>query len=332
MTLPKTITCIIAREPGGAEKLHAVKMPMPVPGAGQVLIRQMASGVNRADILQRAGKYPPPEGESEVLGLEIAGEIAACGGGVTEWKIGDVVCALLGSGGYAEYAVADAALCLPIPSGVSIIDAAGLPEAAFTVVSNLMLAAQLRAGETILIHAGASGVGTFAIQLAHAMGARVITTVGGAEKEIFCRDLGAELAINYRREDFLPKIIEATRGRGVDVVLDMLGGPAVEKNLEALATGGRLVIIACPEGPRAQIRLPMLMQKRLQIMGTTLRSRPLSEKSAIAAVVQVQVWPLLASGKIRPVTYQQLKLSEAAVAHRIIESRQHIGKIVLTPG
>ena len=332
MNLPTTMNHIAVREPGGADKMFITQSPVPKPAAGQVLIRVMASGVNRADILQRGGKYPPPMGESEILGLEVAGEIVALGTGVENHKIGDTVCALLAGGGYAEYAVADAALCLPIPDGVNITDAAGLPEVVFTAYSNLMMAAQLRAGETVLIHAGASGVGSLAIQLAHTIGARVITTVGGPEKQVFCEDLGAEVAINYRQGDFLPSVLDATGGRGVDVILDMIGGATTEKNIELLATGGRLVMIACPEGAKAQIKLPVLMQKRLQVIGTTLRARPLTEKSAIAAAVRENVWPLFESGKIRPVTYQQLKLSEATIAHRILESRQHIGKVVLTEG
>jgi len=330
MILPQTMMYIAVREPGGAEKLQAAQMPVPQPATGQVLIRVMAVGVNRADLLQRAGNYPPPAGESDILGLEVSGEIVAIGADVTAWKKGDVVCALLASGGYAEYVTAHAALCLPIPSGVSMIDAAGLPEAAFTAMSNLMLTGQLRAGETVLIHAGGSGVGTFAIQLAHAIGARLFTTVGTDEKQDFCRDLGAEIAINYRREDFISKIMAATDGRGVDVILDMIGGATTEKNIGLLATDGRLLLIAYPDGPRAQLHLPTLLQKRLHIIGTTLRARPLSQKSAIAAAVKAEVWPLIAAGKIRPVTYQTLKLTEAAIAHRILESRQHIGKIILT--
>jgi len=332
MTLAATMHQITLREPGNADKMHLTQAPVPQLHGGQVLIRVTASGVNRADLLQRAGKYPPPAGASDILGLEVSGEIAAAGEGVTAWKVGDTVCALLSGGGYAEYAVAEAALCLPIPEGVSMTDAAGLPEATFTAYSNLVMAAKLHADEWILIHAGASGVGVMAIQLARALGAHVITTVSSAEKQHFCAALGADLAINYSHDDFVSKVIAHTHGIGVQVILDMIGGATTERNLELLATNGRMVIIACPEGPYTQLRLTTLMQKRLQVIGTTLRSRPLAEKVAIAAAVREQVWPLFASGKIKPVTYQQLKLSEAPVAHRILESRQHIGKIVLTAG
>jgi len=332
MNLPDTMNHIGLREHGGADKMHIVHSPLPQPHAGQVLIRVMASGVNRADIMQRTGKYPPPPGVPDVLGLEVAGEIIALGEGVTAWHVGDIVCALVSGGGYAEYAVAEAGLCLPIPDDVHITDAAGLPEAVFTAYSNLVMTAHLHAGEIVLIHAGASGVGTMAIQLARALGAHVITTVGTHEKQTFCTDLGAELAINYTREDFASKVIAHTHGAGVNVILDMIGGVTTEKNLELLATNGRMVVIACPYGPSTHIRLTTLMQKRLQVMGTTLRSRPLAEKIAIAEAVREQVWPLFAVGKIKPVTYQQLKLSEAPVAHRILESRQHIGKIILTSG
>ncbi|HCM84097.1 MAG TPA: NAD(P)H-quinone oxidoreductase [Rhodospirillaceae bacterium] len=315
-----------------ADGLQIKTGPVPQPGAGQVLIRVAAAGVNRADILQRMGKYPPPQDASDIIGLEVSGEIIALGANVAQWRAGDMVCALLSGGGYAEYAVADAACCLPIPDSVSIVDAAGIPEVAFTAYSNLIMAGGLQPNETILIHAGASGVGTFAIQLAHAHGARIFATVGSPEKQIFCKDLGAEAVINYRTEDFLPTVQRLTDGKGVDMILDVLGGSATEKNIDLLATGGRLIVIACPDGARAQINLVRLMQKRLQLRGTTLRSRPLAEKAEIAAHLQATIWPMFANKKLRPVIYQTLKLSEAAIAHRIMESRQNIGKLVLTVG
>lgn len=328
--IPAQMNFINVASPGGADCLQIASTAVPQPGAGQVLIRVAAAGVNRADILQREGKYPAPAGASDILGLEVSGEIAAVGANVTQWKMGDAVCALLPGGGYAEYAVADAGCCLPIPDGVSMIDAAGLPEVAFTAYSNLIMSAGLRPNETILIHSGASGVGTFAIQLAHAHGARVFTTVGSPEKQVVCKELGAEAVINYRSEDFSSALQKLTDGKGVHVIFDMLGGTATEKNIDLLTTGGRLVIIACPEGAKAQVNLVKLMQKRLQLHGTTLRSRPLAEKAEIAAHLRAEIWPLFAQGKLRPVTYQTVKLAEAGVAHRILESRQQIGKVILT--
>ncbi len=315
---------------GPAENMQMTQSSVPYPGAGQVLIRVAASGVNRADILQRQGKYAPPAGTSDILGLEVSGEIIALGSDVVTHKIGDFVCALLSGGGYAEYVVADSVLCLPIPDGVSLVDAAGLPEVVFTAYSNMVMAGRLQVGESVLIHSGASGVGTMAIQLAHAMGARVFATVGNMEKQVFCEYLGAEKTINYSQVDFLPAMREITDG--IDVVLDMLGGTATEKNIDLLKTNGRLVVIACPDGAHARINLVKMMQKRLTLHGSTLRSRPLTEKAKIAAEITTKVWPLFASGKIRPVTYQTLKLSEAIIAHRILESRAHIGKVVLTEG
>lgn len=329
-SIPATMQYVTVSSPGGADRLKMATGPVPQPGAGQVLIHVAAAGVNRADILQREGKYPPAPGMTDVIGLEVSGEIVAVGEGVTSWKKGDMVCALLQGGGYAEYAIADAVCCLPIPEGVSIVDAAALPEVAFTVYSNLITAGKLQPNETVLIHAGASGVGTFAIQLAHAMGARVITTVGTEEKQIFCTSLGAELAINYRREDFVPAVMNHTAGEGVDVILDVLGGSSTVRNMDLLKTGGRLIVIACPEGAKAQINLVKLMQKRLHLCGTTLRSRPLAEKAEIAAHLKAEVWPLFASGKLQPIVFQKLKLTESHVAHRLLESRQHIGKVILT--
>lgn len=314
--------------PGGPDVLRVAQMALPQPGDRQILIRVAAAGINRADILQREGKYPPPVGASEILGLEVSGEVVACGANVEQFRVGDMVCALLSGGGYAEYAVADVGCCLPVPDGVSITDAAGIPEVAFTAYSNLVMQAKMQPNETVLIHAGASGVGSFAIQMAHAMGARVIATVGSPEKQIFCKDLGAESVINYSAEDFLPAVQKLADK--VDIVLDMLGGAATEKNLELLASGGRLVVIACPNGAKVQVNLVRLMQKRQQLHGTTLRSRPLAEKAEIAARLKADIWPLFAQGKLRPVTYQTLGLSEAAIAHQMLESRQQMGKVILT--
>jgi putative PIG3 family NAD(P)H quinone oxidoreductase len=306
--------------------------PVPRPAAGEVLIRAAAAGVNRPDILQRTGNYPPPPGASPILGLEVSGTIAALGPGVTEWREGDPVCALVAGGGYAEYCVAPAPQCLPVPRGLSLISAAGLPETFFTVWSNVFDRGRLAAGESFLVHGGSSGIGTTAIQLAHAFGARVFATAGSPEKCAVCVELGAERAIDYRQEDFTAIIKEMTQGRGGDVILDMVGGPYVEKNLRALAIEGRLVQIAFLQGSKVTLDLAHVMMRRQTITGSTLRPRPVADKAAIANRLREEVWPLIEAGKVRPVIDRTFPLAEAAAAHRLMESSRHIGKILLVTG
>jgi putative PIG3 family NAD(P)H quinone oxidoreductase len=317
------------REFGGPEVLVPVERPRPSAGAGEVLVRVAAAGVNRPDLMQRVGKYPPPPGASAIPGLEIAGTIAQLGPGVTGWREGDEVCALVAGGGYAEYCLAPAPQCLPIPRGMDAVHAAAVPETTFTVWTNVFERGKLRSGETILIHGGASGIGTTAIQLARAFGARVFATAGQPQKCAACEALGAERAINYREEDFTAVVREATNGRGVDVILDMVGGDYLQRNIDALAPEGRLVQIAFLKGPLAQINLAPLMQRRLTLTGSTLRPRSIAEKGAIAAAVQAHVWPLFEAGTVRPVLHGTFPLAKAAEAHRVMEADTHIGKIVL---
>jgi putative PIG3 family NAD(P)H quinone oxidoreductase len=301
-----------------------------MPGAGEVLIRVAAAGVNRPDVLQRSGHYPPPPGASPVLGLEVSGTITARGAGAALWRDGAEVCALVPGGGYAEYCVAPESHCLPVPRGLSIVDAAGLPETFFTVWTNVFDRGRLRPGESFLVHGGTSGIGTTAIQLAHAFGARVFATAGSPEKCAVCRDLGAERAIGYHQEDFAAVVKEATQGRGVDVILDMVGGPYIEKNLRSLAVEGRLVQIAFLQGSKANLDLVHLMVRRQTITGSTLRPRSVEDKAAIAGALRENVWPLIESGRVRPVIDRTFPLAEAAEAHRLMESSRHIGKILLT--
>jgi NADPH:quinone reductase len=302
---------------------------VPRPAAGEVLIRVAAAGINRPDILQRTGNYPPPPGASPVLGLEVSGTVAALGAEVTGWHEGDAVCALVAGGGYAEYCVAPAPQCLPVPKGVALVDAAGLPETFFTVWTNVFDRGRLATGESFLVHGGSSGIGTTAIQLARAFGARVFATAGSPEKCAVCRDLGAERAIDYRQEDFVAVLKEATQGRGVDVILDMAGGPYVEKNLRSLALEGRLVQIAFLQGSKVTLDLAHLMVRRQTITGSTLRPRPVADKAAIARNLRDKIWPLIEAGKVRPVIDRTFPLAEAAAAHRLMESSTHIGKILL---
>jgi putative PIG3 family NAD(P)H quinone oxidoreductase len=319
--------------PGGPEVLTLATGPVPRPGPQDVLIRVAAAGINRPDVLQRMGSYPPPPGASPVLGLEVAGTIAVVGSEVSEWREGDdAVCALVAGGGYAEYCLAPAPQCLPVPKGLSLIEAAGLPETFFTVWSNVFDRARLRAGESFLVHGGSSGIGTTAIQLARACGARVFATAGSPEKCAVCHELGAERAIDYRREDFTAVIKEATLGRGVDVILDMVGGPYVEKNLRSLAVEGRLVQIAFLQGSKVTLDLVHLMVRRQTITGSTLRPRPVADKAAIASALREKVWPLIEAKQIRPIIDRTFPLAEAAEAHRLMESGAHIGKILLTIG
>jgi putative PIG3 family NAD(P)H quinone oxidoreductase len=303
---------------------------MPAPGAGEVLIKVTAAGVNRPDVLQRLGKYPPPPGASDIPGLEVAGHIAERGAGVVEWQTGDAVCALLSGGGYAEFCVAPQVQCLRPPAGLSLREAAGLPETFFTVWTNVFERGRLQKGETILIHGGSSGIGTTAIQLAHAFGARVLATAGSVEKCAACRQLGAEVAVNYRAADFVVLLKDATAGRGVDVILDMVGGDYVARNLDLLATEGRLVQIAFLKSSKVELDLMQVMRRRLTITGSTLRPRSPEEKGQIARALEQHVWPLIDAGRVKPVIHAQFPLDRAADAHRMMEAGDHIGKIILT--
>jgi NADPH:quinone reductase len=315
---------------GGPEVLKPARRPVPRPGPGEVLIEVAAAGVNRPDVMQRQGGYKPPPGASDIPGLEVAGRIAAVGEGVSGWHAGDPVTALVAGGGYAEFCAAPAPQCLPIPKGLDAVKAAALPETFFTVWTNVFDRGRLTSGESFLVHGGSSGIGTTAIQLAHAFGARVFTTAGSAEKCAACVKLGAERAIDHRREDFVALIQEATGGKGVDVILDMVGGGYINRNLKVLAVEGRLVQIAFLEGSKAEIDLGPLMMRRQTVTGSTLRPRSAAEKGAIAQSLREKVWPLIEAGRVAPVMYKIFPLTEAAEAHRLMESSRHIGKIVLT--
>ena len=328
--LPTAMTVIEIAEPGGPEVLVPAERPLPEPGVGELLVRVAAAGVNRPDVFQRQGSYPPPPGASDIPGLEIAGTVAALGPGAEGWRIGDAVCALVTGGGYAEYCAAPTAQCLAVPTGFDMVKAAALPETHFTVWENVFRRGRLEGGERLLVHGGSSGIGTTAIQIAHARGARVFATAGSAEKCAACETLGAERAINYREEDFVAVIAELTGGEGVDVVLDMVGGDYIARDIKALRTEGRLVFIAFLGGSKAEINFLPVMMKRLSIMGSTLRARGVEEKGAIADDLRREVWPLLESGRIAPVIDSTYPLAEAAQAHARMESSAHIGKIVLT--
>jgi putative PIG3 family NAD(P)H quinone oxidoreductase len=330
--LPQSMHFIDMAAPGGPQVLALAAGPVPRPAAGEVLIRVAAAGVNRPDVLQRAGSYPPPRGASPVLGLEVAGTVVALGPDVAGRREGDEVCALTNGGGYAEYCVVPAPQCLPVPSGLTTVEAAALPETFFTVWTNVFDRGRLKPGDSFLVHGGSSGIGTTAIQLARAFGARVFATAGSPEKCAACRDLGAERAIDYRQEDFVAVIRETTAGAGVDVILDMVGGSYVERNLRALAVEGRLVQIAFLEGSKVTLDLVHLMLRRQTITGSTLRARSVADKGAIAAALRDKVWPLLERKEVRPVIDRTFPLAEAAAAHRLMESSRHIGKIVLTIG
>jgi len=329
MSLPATMTAIAIRAPGGPEMLVPEQRPVPAPGAGEILVKVAAAGVNRPDVMQRKGLYPPPKGAPDIPGLEIAGTIAVRGDGVTRWNEGDPVTALVVGGGYAEYCVAVAGHALPIPPGLSAIEAAAIPETFFTVWHNVFERGALAAGETLLVHGGSSGIGTTAIQLAKNFGARVITTAGSAEKCEACRKLGADVAIDYKTEDFVAVTKQATDGKGADVILDIIGGDYIERNYEAAAVEGRIVQIAFQGGPKATVNYTRLMLKRLHHTGSTLRARANADKTAIARAIEAKVWPLVAAGKVRPVMDQTFPLLQAAAAHARMESSQHIGKIVL---
>ena len=329
--IPGTMTAIEIRAPGGPEVLVPTSRPVPEPGAGEVLVRLAAAGVNRPDVLQRQGGYPPPPGASDIPGLEIAGAVVALGPGVGDLAIGDRVTALVTGGGYAEYCTAPIPQCLPIPDGLNLVEAACLPETFFTVWTNVFDRGGLRAGETFLVHGGSSGIGTTAIQLAKTFGARVFATAGSAEKCRACEKLGAERAINYREEDFVQVVKEATGKKGVDVILDMVGGDYIQRNISALAPDGRLCAIAFLGGSKAEVDFLPMMLKRITISGSTLRARSVEFKGAIAGNLRDQVWPRIAAGEIKPVVHATFPLAEAAEAHRLMESSAHIGKIALIP-
>ena len=327
--LPETITAIEIKAPGGPEMLVPVLRPVPRPAKGEILVRVVAAGVNRPDVLQRQGGYAPPKGASDIPGLEIAGTIVALGGGVARWKEGDEVCALVAGGGYAEFCSVPEPQALPVPTGLDLVRAAALPETFFTVWTNVFERGRLKSGETFLVHGGSSGIGTTAIQLASAFGARVFATAGNSMKCQACKKLGAERAINYREEDFVAVIQQATKGRGVDVILDMVGGDYIEKNISLLATEGRLVNIAYLKGSKVEVNFLPMMLKRLTLTGSTLRPRSVAEKGAIARALEEKVWPLLAQGRVAPVIEGRFPLTRAADAHRLMETSAHIGKIVL---
>ena len=320
---------VAIREPGGPDVLTPVERPVPSIGAEDVLIKVVAAGVNRPDIMQRQGRYAPPPGVTDIPGLEVAGTVEAVGSGVHGWAVGDSVCALVSGGGYAEYCAAPAPQCLPVPNGLSMVEAAGLPEVMFTVWTNVFERGRLQSGESILVHGGSSGIGTAAIQLARARGARVFATAGSPEKCAACDALGAERAINYRTEDFVAAVKAATDDRGVDVVLDMVGGDYMQRNLDALALDGRLVQIAQLGGYRSTISTIPILQRRLTITGSTLRPRPVEEKGRIARQVHEHVWPLLESGQVRVLVHATFPLARASDAHQLMESSTHIGKLVL---
>ncbi|MER7072208.1 NAD(P)H-quinone oxidoreductase [Terrabacter sp. NPDC000476] len=317
-------------EPGDADSLVLAEVPDPEAGPGQVLVDVVAAGVNRADVMQRLGHYPPPAGASEYPGLEVSGRVAALGEGVQGWAVGDEVCALVDGGGYAERVVVPAEQLLPVPSGVSLVDAAGLPEVACTVWSNVFLVANIQPGQVLLVHGGSSGIGTMAVQLGKAVGAHVAVTAGSQAKLDVCRELGAEFLVNYREEDFVERLRELTKGHGADVILDNMGAKYLGRNVEALAVNGRLVTIGLMGGRTGELDMGMLLAKRGAVIATSLRARPATEKAAIVAAVREHVWPLVESGDVRPVIHSHHPLEHAAEAHREMEASGHIGKILLT--
>jgi putative PIG3 family NAD(P)H quinone oxidoreductase len=328
--IPREMSFIDMKGSGAPDVLAAARGAVPQPQAGEVLIKVAAAGVNRPDVFQRQGNYPPPPGASPILGLEIAGTVAALGAGTRGWSVGDAVCALVTGGGYAEYCPAPAPQCLPVPAGFSMVEAAGLPETFYTVWSNVFMRGGLKPGETILIHGGSSGIGTTAIQLAHAFGARVFATAGSDEKCEACRKLGADEAINYRTADFVKRAKELTGGKGVELVLDMVGGDYLQRNVSALAVEGRLVQIAFLKPSKVEFDFMPMMLKRLTLTGSTLRARSVEQKAEIARPLREKVWPLLDQGKIKPVIHKTFPLAQAAAAHALMESSAHIGKIILT--
>ena len=325
--IPATMNVIEISKPGAPDVLLPAQRPVPVPKAGEVLVKVAATGVNGPDMMQRKGLYPAPPGASDLLGLEISGEVVAVGDGVTRWKAGDQLCGLTNGGGYAEYCLIDANHCLPIPKGVSLVDAAGLPETFFTVWSNVFIGAQLKAGETFLIHGGAGGIGSTCIQLGKAFGAKVIATDSPDARCQLCRDLGADRVIDYKSEDFVEVV--RTEG-GANVILDIVGGPNIEKNIKAASPDARIIQLAFAAGSKVEINLMPIMLKRLVYTGSTLRTRPVAFKTRVAQELEAQVWPLIAAGKIRVVTGRTFALNDAAQAHALMESAGHTGKILLT--
>jgi putative PIG3 family NAD(P)H quinone oxidoreductase len=316
--------------PGGPEQLKSALRPVPQPGVGEVLVRVAASGVNRPDVMQRQGRYPPPAGASDLPGMEIAGEIAALGPQVSGLSIGDKITSLLPGGGYAAYAIAAAPLCMPVPAGFTMVEAAAIPETFMTVWTNLFERGRAQSGDNVLIHGGTSGIGTAAIQLAAAFGARVYATAGSADKARACEKLGAVRGIDYKSEDFVAVIREHTKGHGIDVTLDIVGGSYVQRNLDIAAIEGRVVCISMMGGSRAEINLNTILPKRLTLTGSTLRARTVAQKAAVAQAVREHVWPLFESKRVRPVIFKTFPLAEASEAHRLMESSNHVGKIVLT--
>ena len=322
---------VVITEPGGPDVLQWLRVPDPVPGPGEVVIEVAASGVNRADLMQRQGFYPPPPGAPPYPGLECSGRVRAVGGEVAGWRPGDEVCALLSGGGYAEQVAVPHGQLLPVPGGVDVTTAAAFPEATCTVYSNVFQLAGLAEGEMLLVHGGGSGIGTMAIQLGKAFGARVACTAGSPRKLARCRELGADVAIDYRTEDFVTAVLEATGGAGADVILDIMGASYLARNLNALATGGRLVVIGRQGGSRAELDLGVLQAKRASLHATTLRARPAHEKAAVVAAVRDNVWPLIGAGKVTAVIDRELPMSQAAQAHRVMAASEHVGKILLLP-
>jgi NADPH2:quinone reductase len=329
-SIPETMTAIAITEPGGPDVLVATDLPVPTPGEREILVHVEAAGINRPDVLQRKGGYPPPPGAPATPGLEIAGWVAQVGPGVRRYRPGDWVCALVAGGGYAEYCVVHEDNALPVPQGLSAVEAAGIPETFFTVWTNVFERGRLKAGEIFLVHGGSSGIGTTAIQMARAKGARVFATVGSAEKCRVCEALGAERAINYRDEDFVEIVKQATNGKGADVILDMVGGSYIQRNIAVAARDGRIVNIAFLEGSKSEVDLLPMMMKRLTLTGSTLRIRSVAEKAEIARALEEKIWPLIESGTIKPEIYRTFPMREAAAAHALMESSAHIGKIVLT--
>jgi NADPH:quinone reductase len=327
--IPPSMTAIEIREPGPPQVLRAVQRPTPVPQAGEVLIRVAAAGVNRPDVLQRKGLYPPPRGASDIPGLEVAGEVVRQGEDVRVPALGESVCALVAGGGYAQYVSAPAMQCLPVPAPLTVVEAASLPETFFTVWLNVFERARLQRGETLLVHGGSSGIGTTAILLGKAFGARVIATAGSAQKCAACLALGAELAINYHEGDFVEATLRATDGRGADVILDMVGGDYVPRNIAAAAVEGRIALIATQGGNKAEVDLRPLLVKRLTITASTLRPQPVANKARLAEALRQHVWPRFAAGELKPVIHARFPLADAAGAHRLMESGAHIGKILL---
>jgi NADPH2:quinone reductase len=330
MSVPKEMAVVEIAAPGGPEQLKPAVRPVPQPGPGEVLVRVAASGVNRPDVMQRQGRYPPPPGASDLPGMEIAGEIVALGPEVSGLAIGDSITSLLPGGGYAEYAIAAGPLCMPVPRGLSMVEAAAIPETFMTVWTNLFERGHVKSGDRVLIHGGTSGIGTAAIQLAAAFGARVYATAGSADKARACEKLGAIRGIDYKTEDFVAVIREDTQGYGIDVTLDIVGGSYVQRNLDLAAVEGRVVTISMLGGSRAEINLNTILPKRLTLTGSTLRTRTVAQKAAVADAVRKNVWPLFESKRVHPVIFKTFPLAEASEAHRLMESSNHIGKIVLT--